>query len=85
MKLKVRPEYGQPTLTVVTAEVNVFGGSEVKVEGDKLLIDDDEVASWTPNDVPVKTVTLTFKGADIASGATLSEAGLLVITVTSEV
>ena len=84
MKLKVRPEYGQPTLTVVTAEVNVFGGSEVKIDDNKLMIGDEEVASWTPNDVPVKTVTLTFNGTDIASGTTLNSAGTLVITVTSE-
>ena len=84
MTLKVRAEYGVPTLNVDTTEVNVFGGAEVKIDGNKLMIGDAKVASWTANDVPIKTVKLLFNGAEIASGATLSETGVLILGVYNE-
>ena len=56
----------------------------MKIEDNALFICTDTVASWTPNDVPVKTVTLTFNGTAITSGSMLDQAGTLIMTVISE-
>ena len=66
------------------AKLNIFGGAEVKVDDNKLVIHTDTVASWSVSDVGVKTVTLTFNNAVVTSGTTLKEAGRLVVSVTSE-
>ena len=53
----------------------------MKIDGNKLLIGDEEVATWTANYSPIKSVVLLFNGAKIDSGATLSEAGVLILGV----
>lgn len=81
IKLLVRENYGQPTITLIAPSVNIFGWGKVEIKGDSLYIDERLVAKWQANDVPVSKVTLTFNGAEIGSGTMLNEAGTLTLTV----
>ena len=56
----------------------------MKIDGNKLYIGNEEVASWTANIVPIKSVALKFNDADITSGTTLYEAGTLTLSVINE-
>lgn len=75
-----------PTITVLVSNYNVdiFGGSTLTISGTKLLLDGEEVASWTDKNTATCKVTVQCNGKDVASGAKLSEQGKLVITVTNE-
>jgi hypothetical protein len=72
-----------PDLSVIKPEVNVFGGVVLKVSGNKLLIADEEVASWSDKIAEPCTAALSLNGHEVKDGDTLSEPGKLTITVTN--
>ena len=65
-------------------EVDVTGGKLMRIDANQLFIGDEEVASWTANIVPIKSVALKFNDADITSGTTLYEAGTLTLSIINE-
>lgn len=72
-----------PDLTITKPEVNVFGGVRIKINGNRLLIADEEVASWSDKSAQPCKDSLSFNGQEVKDGDTLSEAGKLVITITN--
>lgn len=77
-------DYKAPTITVLAAEANVFGGAKVEQTDSSLLIGGEKVAEWKAGSGKVKTVALKFKGQDITLGTILSEKGTLGLIVTND-
>ena len=72
-----------PDLTITKPEVNVFGGVRIKINGNRLLIADEEVASWSDKIAEPCKASLSFNGQEVKDGDILSEAGKLIITITN--
>ena len=81
INLKMQESF--PDLTITKSEVNVFGGVKIQINGNRLLIADEEVASWSDKIAEPCNVSLSLNGNDVNDGDTLGEPGKLTITVTN--
>ena len=81
ISLKMKESF--PDLTITKPEVNVFGGVTIQIAGNRLLIADEEVASWSDKIAEPCKASLSFIGQEVKDGDILSEAGKLTITVTN--
>ena len=84
-----RVDSGAPVITLEITEYNVIAGVKASVQGSQLLFDDKTAASWKDDFTAECTVSLLFKDsagsqAEVKDGTTLSEAGILTLTVTDE-
>ena len=84
-----RVDSGAPAITLEITEYNVIAGVKVSIQGSQFLFDDKTAASWKDDFTAECTVSLLFKNtagteAEVKDGATLSEAGILTLTVTDE-
>lgn len=81
INLKMQESF--PDLSVLKPEVNVFGGVEVRISGNKLQIGGEDVASWSDKVAEPCTATLSLGGQEVNDGDILSEPGRLTVTVTN--
>ena len=84
-----RVDSGAPDITLEITEYNVIAGVKVSLQGSQLLFDEKVAASWKDDFTAECSVSLLFKDsagseAEVKDGATLSEAGILTLTVTDE-
>ena len=84
-----RVDSGAPVITLEITEYNVIAGVKVSIQGSQLLFDDKTAASWKDDFTAECSVSLLFKDstgseAEVKDGTTLSEAGILTLTVTDE-
>ena len=84
-----RVDSAAPDISLEITEYNVIAGVKVSIQGSRLLFDDKTAASWKDDFTAECTVSLLFKDsarsqAEVKDGTTLSEAGILTLTVTDE-
>ncbi len=84
-----KPDTTAPEVTVILDQFNVIAGAEVTVSGNNLIVCGQKAASWRDAVTANCAVTLTFtpeKGSAraVQSGETITDAGILTITVTDE-
>ena len=70
-----------PEISVVMAEVNVWGGKILEVRDSKLIVGEDVVITWSDDHTLDCEVIISLDGAEIKSGATLDKAGTLKVVV----
>lgn len=70
-----------PEISVVMAEVNVWGGKKLEVKDSKLIVGEDVVITWSDDHTQDCEVIISLDGADIKSGTTLDKAGALKVIV----
>lgn len=72
-----------PTITAKSS-VNIFWWEKINISNNKLLLWDEEIASWTDDKTQNCTILLKFNGQEVKSWDPINEGGTLSITVTDE-
>ena len=71
-----------PTISVKMNEVDVTGGKLMRIDASQLFIGEALVATWSDDKTAVCTAIVTVGGTAVQSGATINNAGTLMLTVT---
>ena len=75
---------GSPQITLKTSEMNIFGGVQVNVSDNQLLLWDSVVATWKDDNLESCKASLKFNWTEIKSGDTLNEAWTLILSITNK-
>ncbi|MBO4849517.1 MAG: hypothetical protein J5529_01300 [Prevotella sp.] len=75
---------GYPTLNILQNPVNVFGGAKVDIQKSQLLLNSEQVATWSDESGKDCKVAVTCNDKAVSSGDILDMAGVLIITVTND-
>lgn len=75
---------GTPQITLNTSKLNIFGGVQVNVSDNQLLLWDSVVATWKDDHLESCKASLKFNWTEIKPGDTLNEAWTLNLSITNK-